>query len=156
MGFNKLNLIAHRGLIKGPSKTLENQPHNIRATLEQGYDCEIDLWVFDDRLYLGHDGPQFNVTQAFIENPKFWIHAKNLEAFYWLTDTQLTYFWHENDKFTLTSNGYIWSYPEQDLTNRSIRLMPEWADPGLTTVKENVCYGVCSDYILKINELLRG
>jgi hypothetical protein len=156
MGFNKLNLIAHRGLIKGPSKTLENQPHNLRATLEQGYDCEIDLWVFDDRLYLGHDGPQFNVTQTFIENPKFWIHAKNLEAFYWLTDTQLTYFWHENDKFTLTSNGYIWSYPEQDLTNKSIRLMPEWADPGLTTVKENVCYGVCSDYILKINELLCG
>jgi hypothetical protein len=156
MGFSKLNLIAHRGLIKGPSKTLENQPHNLRATLEQGYDCEIDLWVFDNRLYLGHDGPQFNVTQAFIENPKFWIHAKNLEAFYWLTDTQLTYFWHENDKFTLTSNGYIWSYPEQDLTNKSIRLMPEWADPGLTTVKENVCYGVCSDYILKINELLRG
>lgn len=156
MGFSKLNLIAHRGLIKGPSKTLENQPHNLRATLEQGYDCEIDLWVFDNRLYLGHDGPQFNVTQAFIENPKFWIHAKNLEAFYWLTDTQLTYFWHENDKFTLTSNGYIWSYPEQDLTNKSIRLMPEWADPGLTTVKENVCYGVCSDYILKINELLCG
>ena len=156
MGVNKLNLIAHRGLIKGPSKTLENQPHNLRATLEQGYDCEIDLWVFDNRLYLGHDGPQFNVTQAFIENPKFWIHAKNLEAFYWLTDTQLTYFWHENDKLTLTSNGYIWSYPEQDLTNKSIRLMPEWADPGLTTVKENVCYGVCSDYILKINELLCG
>jgi hypothetical protein len=156
MGFNKLNLIAHRGLIKGPSKTLENQPQNLRATLEQGYDCEIDLWVFDDRLYLGHDGPQFNVTQAFIENPKFWIHAKNLEALRWLTDTELNYFWHENDKFTLTSKGFIWAFPEQDLTNKSIRLMPEWADPELTTVKESVCYGVCSDYILKINELLSG
>ena len=151
-----MKLIAHRGLVNGPNKTLENQPHNIRSTLDQGYDCEIDLWVFDDRLYLGHDGPQFNVTRAFIENPKFWIHAKNLEAFYWLTDTQLTYFWHENDKFTLTSNGYIWSYPEQNLTNKSIRLMPEWADPELTTVKESVCYGVCSDYILKINQLLSG
>jgi hypothetical protein len=156
MGFNKLNLIAHRGLIKGPSKTLENQPQNLRATLEQGYDCEIDLWVFDDRLYLGHDGPQFNVTQAFIENPKFWIHAKNLKALRWLTDTELNYFWHENDKFTLTSKGFIWAFPEQDLTNKSIRLMPEWADPELTTVKESVCYGVCSDYILKINELLSG
>ena len=156
MGFNKLNLIAHRGLIKGPSKTLENQPQNLRSTLEQGYDCEIDLWVFDDRLYLGHDGPQFNVTQAFIENPKFWIHAKNLEALRWLTDTELNYFWHENDKFTLTSKGFIWAFPEQDLTNKSIRLMPEWADPELTTVKESVCYGVCSDYILKINQLLSG
>ena len=156
MGFSKLNLIAHRGLIKGPSKTLENQPHNLRATLERGYDCEIDLWVFDDRLYLGHDGPQFNVTQAFIENPKFWIHAKNLEALYWLTETQLTYFWHEKDKYTLTSNGYIWSYPEQTLTNKSIRLMPEWEDPDLTSVKKDVCFAICSDYILKIDELLSG
>jgi len=151
-----LKLIAHRGLVNGPSKTLENQPHNIRSTLDRGYDCEIDLWVFDDRLYLGHDGPQYNVTNEFIVNPKFWIHAKNLEAFHWLTGTQLTYFWHESDKFTLTSNGYIWSYPEQDLTNKSIRLMPEWADPELTTVKESVCYAICSDYILKIDGLLSG
>jgi hypothetical protein len=151
-----MKLIAHRGLTKGPNKGLENQPHNIRSTLDQGYDCEVDLWVFDDRLYLGHDGPQYNVTYEFISNPKLWIHAKNLEALYWLIDTQLTYFWHENDKFTLTSNGYIWAFPEQELTNRSIRLMPEWADPELTTVKESVCYGVCSDYILKINQLLSG
>lgn len=149
-------LIAHRGLIDGPNKSLENQPHNIQSTLARGYDCEVDLWVFDDRLYLGHDGPQYNVTNEFIANPKLWIHAKNLEAFYWLTETQLTYFWHENDKFTLTSNGYIWSYPEQALTNRSIRLMPEWEDPDLTTMKKSVCYGVCSDYILKIDELLSG
>ena len=153
---DQLKLIAHRGLVNGPNKTLENQPHNIRSTLDQGYDCEVDLWVFGDRLYLGHDGPQYNVTNEFIADPKLWIHAKNIEAFYWLTETQLTYFWHENDKHTLTSNGYIWSFPEQTLTNKSIRLMPEWADPELTTVKESVCYGVCSDYILKINELISG
>jgi hypothetical protein len=149
-----MKLIAHRGLTKGPNKFLENQPQTIRSALDMGFDCEIDLWVFDNRLYLGHDGPQYNVTNEFIANPNFWIHAKNLEALRWLTDTDFNYFWHENDKFTLTSKGFIWAYPEQELTNKSIRLMPEWADPELTTIKKSVYYGVCSDYVEKIKNLL--
>lgn len=149
-----MKLIAHRGLYDGPNKRLENQPSQIRTALDLGFDCEVDLWVFNDRLYLGHDGPQYDITNEFIAQPRLWIHAKNLEALHWLLDTDLTYFWHENDKFTLTSNGYIWTYPEHDLTYRSIRLMPEWADPELTTVKTSVCYGVCSDYVAKIQQLI--
>jgi hypothetical protein len=145
-----MKLIAHRGLINGPNKKLENQPHNLKSTLNLGYDCEVDLWMFDNRLYLGHDGPQYNVTPDFIENPKLWIHAKNLEALNWLIRTELNYFWHQNDDYTLTSHKFIWAYPGKELTPHSICVMPEWDNPSLEGVKEYNCYGICSDYVGKL------
>lgn len=142
-----MKLIAHRGLLNGPNKYLENQPYQIQTALGKGCDCEIDLWVFDDRLYLGHDGPQYSVTEEFIRQPGMWIHAKNLNALHWLLNTDLVYFWHQEDDFTLTSNGYIWTYPGKILTQKSIMLMPEWDDKTLSNVKDVDCYGVCTDYI---------
>ena len=115
-----MKLIAHRGLINGPDKRIENQPVTIKSSLEKGYDCEIDLWVFDDRFYLGHDEPQYNVTREFLDQPGLWIHAKNLTAFHWLLGTDLNYFWHESDKYTLTSHRYIWAYPGNKVTDLSL------------------------------------
>jgi hypothetical protein len=118
-----MKLIAHRGLLKGPNKNLENQPHQIQTVLDRGYDSEIDLWVFDDRLYLGHDGPQFNITEQFLKQPGLWIHCKNLSALaYCQNDIKLNYFWHENDAYTLTSKGFIWAYPGKPLNEFSVML----------------------------------
>jgi hypothetical protein len=53
----------------------------------------------------------------------------------------LNYFWHQEDNFTLTSQGYIWTYPDKDVTNKSIAVLvdKELAPDGVA--------GVCSDYI---------
>lgn len=149
-----MKLIAHRGLINGPDKKLENQPNQILLSLEKGYDCEIDLWKIYDRFYLGHDHPEHRVEQSFLLQSNLWIHAKNLDALYWLSRTDLTYFWHQNDDHIITSNGYIWTFPEKTLTDRSVRLMPEWKDPNFETIKKFPCYGVCSDFVEKIRTLL--
>jgi hypothetical protein len=146
-----MRLIAHRGLLKGPNKNLENQPHQIQTVLDRGYDCEIDLWVFDDRLYLGHDGPQFNVTEQFLKQPGLWIHCKNLSALaYCQNDIKLNYFWHENDTYTLTSKGFIWAYPGKPLNEFSVMVLPEWEDETLANVKDAQCYAVCTDYISRL------
>ena len=76
-----------------------------------------------------------------------WIHAKNLAALRWLTTTDLEYFWHQNDDYTLTSHNYIWAYPGQELTQRSIMVMPEWNDKTLNNARSVTCYAVCSDYV---------
>lgn len=144
-----MKLIAHRGLINGPNRSLENQPQQIRSSLAAGYDCEIDLWVFDGRLYLGHDGPQYNITRDFLDQAGLWIHAKHIDALDWLLDTDLNYFWHQEDHYTLTSKNFIWAYPGQAVTKRSVQVMPEMADPTLNNIDRN-CYAVCSDWILKI------
>ena len=154
LGVNDMKFIAHRGLTKGPSKTLENQPQQIRSALAQGFDCEVDLWVFDGRFYLGHDGPQYNITEEFINTPGLWIHAKSLETLLWLTTDapHLTFFTHDKDPQTITSNHYIWTYPGERLTDRSIQLMPEWNDPELKNVDFN-CYAICSDFVEKLKSI---
>jgi len=140
-------LIAHRGLFQGPNKSLENKPEQIMKALLKGYDCEIDLWVVNSELWLGHDGPQYPIIKDFLDQPGLWIHAKNLEALHWLTGTDYNYFWHQNDSFVITSYHFIWTFPENKLTDRSIMLMPEWANPELKGLEDVTCYGICSDYV---------
>ncbi len=140
-----MKIIAHRGLVNGPDKNLENKPKEILDALKQGYDCEIDLWYTNSELWLGHDHPEYFITSAFLENSGLWIHAKNLAALRWLTDSDLNYFWHQEDDFTLTSKKFIWTYPGKPLTMKSISVMPEWNNPELKNL-DFKCYGICSDY----------
>lgn len=146
-----MKLIAHRGLTNGPDVNLENRPEQIELALSQGFDCEIDLWVINSEFYLGHDRPDYPIDKTFLNTFGLWIHAKNLAALRWLTDTGLYYFWHEGDKFTLTSNNFIWTYPGMELTQRSIAVLPEWHDPEFKNLPKN-CYGICSDYVITIQE----
>lgn len=158
-----MKLIAHRGLFNGPDVNLENRPEQIELALSQGFDCEVDLWIVDGEMFLGHDRPDYPTTLEFLKTPGLWIHAKNLAALYYLSTTTLAYFWHQSDDCVITSNGYIWTFPGKELTDRSIRLMPEWEDKNtpvfvplyqkLLTTKNNSCYAICSDYVLKIREL---
>lgn len=148
-------LIAHRGLVEGPNESLENRPDQIQKTISHGYDCEVDLWLVSGKLYLGHNNPEYIIKEDFLlENSnKLWIHAKNLNALEWLTDTNLNYFWHENDSFTLTSKKYIWTYPKNALSSKSVCVMPEQFMKIENCYFLN-CYGICSDFILQINRVL--
>ena len=134
--------ISHRGNINGINKKFENNPTYIQSAINKGYNVEIDVW-YKNAFFLGHDRPQFKVSQKFLENKKFWCHAKNLEALEKLQKLRTKYFWHQNDDYTLTSNGYIWTYPGKQLTNKSICVLPE-----LNNIKTFNCAGICSDFIL--------
>ena len=150
----EMKIIAHRGLTKGPNKHLENRPQEIQSCLDKGLDCEIDLWVYDDRLYLGHDGPQYNITQDFLKQPGLWIHCKNLSALaYCQSDTVFNYFWHQNDDYTMTSKGYIWAFPGKELSKLSVMVLPEWEDATLANVLTADCFAVCTDFVDQLNNL---
>ena len=136
-------LIAHRGNTLGRKKELENKPEYILDTLHKGYDVEIDVWSVDKQFYLGHDKPQYKIERSFLQNKKFWCHAKNIEAFYrMIDDNKIHCFFHDKDKVALTSKGYFWSSSENEMTNKSICVMP----PNSQDLPNNIA-GVCSDYI---------
>ena len=145
-----MKLIAHRGLTSGPDVNLENRPEQILKSLSEGYDCEIDLWIINSDYYLGHDHPDYPINKQFLDKLGLWIHAKNLAALRWLTQTDLEYFWHEEDKFTLTSHNYIWTFPGNELTQRSVMVMPEYVDASLSNTVGVNCYGICSDFVSKL------
>jgi hypothetical protein len=140
-----MKFIAHRGLVDGPNKELENHPDQIIKTFKMNFDSEVDVWKIGGELFLGHDEPQYFVKPDFMRLHGLWFHAKNLEALHWLSTTDLHYFWHESDDFTMTSRHYIWTYPGKELTDRSVAVMPETLDNFLE--KQYNCYAVCSDYV---------
>lgn len=136
--------ISHRGNINGPNPNEENKVKYILETLNQNYNVEIDVWYINNKFYLGHDEPLYEVNLEFLSNTKFWIHTKNLECFYRLGDTNLNFFWHEKDQIILTSKGYYWNYPGTQLSKKSIFVLPE-----TTSLDTPECLGICSDYIKK-------
>ena len=140
-------LISHRGNILGRKKQLENNPNYIENALKLGYDVVIDVRSVDKQFYLGHDKPQYPVDEHYLENPKFWCHAKNIEAFYRMIDDKIHCFFHDKDRVALTSKGYFWSSSENKMTNKSICVMP----PNSTDLPKNIA-GVCSDNVGSYND----
>jgi len=137
-------LISHRGNTKGKSEFWENDPTYIDKAISEGYDVEIDMWWVDGKIFLGHDKPQYEVTDRWLENriDKLWVHCKNVELLNWIKSTSLHYFWHETDAVTLTSKNHIWAYPGKQPIVGSIAVMPE-----LHNDNTSKCIGICSDYI---------
>ena len=146
-----MKIIAHRGLIQGPDKNLENRPEQIEKVLKSGIDCEIDVWSIYGKWFLGHDEPQYEISTSFLGKQGLWIHCKNLDALYQFTDMpfKYEYFWHQNDDFILTSSNFIWTYPGKHLTKNSIAVLPEINREYWEYVKSVNIYGVCTDYVEK-------
>ena len=74
-------LISHRGNIDGKTNQ-ENKPEYIKKALFHGFNVEIDVWYIDNKYYLGHDLPQYEIEEDFLQNASLWCHAKNIEALY--------------------------------------------------------------------------
>ena len=144
-------LISHRGNTDGIVKNIENSPQYVQIALDKGFDVEIDVWYVDSTFYLGHDAPMYEVNEIYLENEKFWCHAKNEEAFFkMLENPRIHCFWHQTDDYTITSKGYFWVYPGKELIDNSIVVFPEKIKGCLDTSKE--IHGICSDYISMYNE----
>jgi len=140
-------LISHRGNLNGPNPERENSPKYIDETILAGYDVEIDIWLNDGILYLGHDSIQYETSHQWLKNrkDKLWIHCKNIEAIetFNFFNHDYHYFWHQEDTLTLTSKNIIWAYPGKQPIQNSIAVMPEIYNDNL-----DHCIGVCSDYII--------
>jgi hypothetical protein len=142
-------LISHRGNLNGVSSR-ENRPGYIHNALVQDFDVEIDVWYVDGNFWLGHDIPQYKIEENFLETPKLWCHAKNIDALYKMTSNSLIHsFWHQDDDVTLTSRGYLWTYPGKQLTEKSICVLPEFEDKKSKVILPKNVAGICSDFIVK-------
>tara|TARA_A100001011_G_scaffold307848_1_gene323274 strand:+ start:1894 stop:2352 length:459 start_codon:yes stop_codon:yes gene_type:complete len=151
-----MNIISHRANLNGSEPINENKILQIRKCIKLGLDVEIDVRLVDNQLYLGHDEIQEKISKDFLYAIKdyCWIHCKNLEALSYFNKLNklYNYFWHENDSHTLTSKGYIWTYPGKPLVENSIYVMPELIIPinDLKKINKNKLAGVCTDYPLSL------
>ena len=142
-----MKLIAHRGLLFGSDSINENAPHQIELARSKGFDAEVDFRIVNGKFFLGHDDPTYEITAQFLYKEGLWIHAKNWEALEWLSNTQLHYFWHEEDSYTLTSYGIVWAYTNKPLMTKSVCVMTENQGISLEYAFNLPIYGICSDYV---------
>lgn len=137
-------VISHRGNTNGRDEWLENNPMHIQSLLLSNIQVEIDVWFKNGVILLGHDKPQYIVDFKFINQKGLWCHAKNLDALFLMLKNKVeNFFWHEEDDFTLTSSGYIWTYPNKNLTSSSIivDLDKNWRS------KNYDCFAACVDFL---------
>jgi hypothetical protein len=143
-----MKIIAHRGNLRGPKPELENNPEYLLIAISKGYDVEVDVWYdkVREQLFLGHDYPKYPIEdKKFLKNEHMWCHAKNLDALEFMLKNKIHCFWHEHDERTLTSKGYIWTYPYKDtVPEKSVICM---ISPDDQAPKD--CYGICTDWVTK-------
>lgn len=139
--------ISHRGNLNGPSSKTENTKEQILKCIELKYDVEIDLWFYNGFYFLGHDEPKEKIHKSFLLQHKdyLWCHAKSSDTLFNLKADNLHCFWHENDRYTITSRGFIWAYPGCPVNHRSICVMPEWNNHKIDNIRE--AYAICSDNV---------
>lgn len=145
--------IAHRGNTEGPNP-LENHPDYIKKALSKGYNVEVDVRYLSGKFYLGHDTPDYEIDEAFIENERIWVHAKNFKALdHLLKNPKIHVFSHNVDPYVLTSKGYIFTFPSNasEYSEKSVCVMPELIEGH---IDYSICYAVCSDYVPKLDEKL--
>lgn len=144
--------ISHRGNMYGPNPNLENSPEYIDAAISNEFDVEIDLWVDEKGIHLGHDGPQYDCDINWLSSreKKLWIHCKNSEALNLCVNSGFHCFFHDKDSYTITSKGYVWAFPGQPKSSdKCIMVVPE-AFGSISNLDTQGHAGICSDFIKKI------
>jgi len=139
-----MKYISHRGNLKGPDPDLENEPGYIQDALDAGFDVEIDVWYINGKFFLGHDEPVYDIGENFLKDKRVWCHAKNPEALEAMLKADIHCFWHENDERTLTSRGFVWTYPYKALVNGSVVVI---LDKELNYEYVSRAVAVCGDYV---------
>ena len=153
MGYDKVRIISHRGNLTGPRTCEENSISSIYTAIEYDFDVEIDIRYIDNEFYLGHDDASYKISinDLLPVKDRLWVHCKNFAALDRLYGSDFNYFFHHGDDHTLTSKGYIWTFPGKDQGKNNILVMPEYAMPIEEVLKLDA-YGICSDYALTIRE----
>jgi|694.fasta_scaffold11959_4 hypothetical protein len=135
-----MKIISHRGNLFGNKVDEENKKSSVVRAIELGFDVEIDFWHTEKGFFLGHDSPEESVTLEWLYEVKdnLWVHSKNLDSIRILKQTELNWFWHENDRMTITSKGFIWCnynviVPESIIVELDYKILPD------------TLYGVCTD-----------
>lgn len=153
-------IISHRGNLTGPDKKNENTAKALLNRIEEGFEVEADVWLVDGELRLGHDEPRGTFVTKYgkklwEKRHKIWFHAKNSAALHHLLDRGLTCFFHNKDKFTLTSKGVVWVHPEYRALPGAVKVLSEDSRQGdlVRLVRNGIwppvftdLHGICTDY----------
>ena len=138
--------------ISSPIKITDNELLEIFTS--QKIKCQVTTTISSVPDKDGNYQIEINFVESFYKN--LWIHCKNIEAleYFHKAKDKFNFFWHQKDTYTLTSKGYIWSYPGSDQSPNKIEVMPEWnlTQSQLKEKEFNNIAGICTDYPLLLRK----
>jgi hypothetical protein len=143
-------VISHRANLKGIEENRENNPKYIDECISLGFDVEIDLRMKNNKLFLGHDFAQYEISIEWLLERKnnLWIHIKEYEALQIIMKykQELKFFCHENDRFTIISNGLIWCHDLSNKMNENC-IIPLLSLKQVKDYEDYNSFAICTDYV---------
>lgn len=145
-------VISHRGNTEGKKSSIENHPDVIKNLTSKAIDVEIDIWFQNNKLFLGHDGPDYEIPFSFLSDQEeyLWIHCKDLQTMEYMNrfGDELNYFYHTREDVVLTSQNHLWYYPQKitvPMDYASVMVLPEYAGITREEALEKNVWAVCTD-----------
>jgi hypothetical protein len=154
-------IILHRGN-NGLDNLNENDPITINIRNNEGYAVEYDIWFSDNKWYLGHDAPEYEVLdlEGLLSKRSNLIHAKDGETFAKLVKYcrergfNNDIFYHTNEDYVLSTRGTIIAYPGKYLYDGNLCMMPESMGRNITGIEQKNIGELCSDSLKLIRSII--
>ena len=146
------NLILHRGNLK--DITIENNLEEIYRYCKLGLYVECDIWYKDHKWYLGHDYPQYVISDidVFLDVlSNGIIHTKDGNTFTYLVHycrergLENEIFYHTIEDYILTTTGTIVVYPGKYIIEDSLCMMPERISRSIEQNELENISSICTD-----------
>jgi hypothetical protein len=153
--------ISFQGIYDGQNYEDANTPKQINSALGKGYSCLIYVWRINNKLYVGNGQPVIEVTEKYIQGPRFWINAVNTDMQTWIA-TQPSKLYPNYFNFAAStppppyataSNGKLITPGTVPINNTSVMFLPEINDRSLYTMVKVKSYGICSGFLTFIKRM---
>ena len=153
--------ISYQGIYDGQDYESANTPKQINKALGKGYCCLINVWRVDNKLYVGNGQPLIEVTEKYIQGPRFWINAVNTDMQTWIATQSSTlypnYFTFAASTppppYATASNGKLITPGTVPINTSSVMFLPEINDRSLYTMVKVKSYGICSGFLTLIKRM---
>jgi len=153
--------ISYQGIYDGQNYEDANTPKQINKALGKGYSCLIDVWRVDNKLYVGNGQPLIEVTDKYIQGPRFWINAVNTDMQDWIATQSSTlypnYFHFDASTppppYATARNGKLITPVTVHINSNSVFFLPDINDRSLYTMVKVKSYGICSGFLTFIKRM---
>ena len=153
--------ISYQGIYDGQNYEDANTPKQINKALGKGFSCLIDVWRINNKLYVGNGQPLVEVTEKYIQGPRFWINAVNTDMQTWIATQSSTLYPNYFNfaastpppPYATASNGKLITPGTVPINTDSVMFLPEINDRSLYTMVKVKSYGICSGFLTLIKRM---
>jgi hypothetical protein len=154
-------IISYQGIYDGQNFEDANTPGQIAKAFNNGFSCMVDVWRFQDKLYLGRENNLIEVTDRYLQGVKWWLNCQNQDAYDYLIAQPIKLYPNvfifsdvaTESTPTPSRRGQTIVPGNVPLDDNSVVYLPEIVDRGMLSTVHLRCFGICSVYCTFIRRM---